>query len=806
MRKNLFLMLLLLSSSAFVLSDPAWPDSVLVHQPDGTNLWVFDRGDEFYNWIESTDGYVITRNTSGIFEYAMVVDTQVQPSGIKVHNKAEKGLVEINYAKRQKGTVQESMSDLNRITQLKAVSQRRMLGIPSSPVVGVRKVLTILMGFSDRPFTYTAANFDSLMNYVNYSGYGNIGSVKDFYYENSYGQLTIESTVIGPFLAANNSSFYSRPSGSSAGYSGNLVVEAINLADSYGIDFSLFDGNNDGNVDCIHVIFAGNRYSAEGNGIIWPYHSALATPIIKDGKNISEFILTPEKIGNTDSEIASIGTICHELGHVLGAPDFYPVGVGSLGNQYLGTGIWDVMGNGSHNCDGKSPSHHNPYTKTTIYQWATTNTINSSEENAIYNIPASSQNSTAIYKIPTSTEGEYYLLENRQKVSFDNCLLDSGLLIYHISSDIEDGILNNSVNASLPQKCYLADATSLDALPSDTFSYNHPDMNVFPYKNYYGPTNIFFTSQTNPRSWSWDSVPTGVDVCFIQHDGNNIKFVVNPEIEGAPYLCDTMYHYIRNVPEGATIQWQLTNPPHSYFFYQIQGSTTSDSVLIVYHIPYAKSDPNILTPPNPSMPFDSAMTLSATITSGSSSYVVQKRLYSNSVGVPAISASDTSSPWPVNTARTFTVTNCQEVPDSMITWTVKRYSSMFPFGGTIVHESHGRTLTYTPTSKNRYYDIIATNELKPCGTNSAYKRYQTSFGGGIFNSAEDPLLQLQQRITDNNATYTYELWHTIYGRMRTQTAHSASEQIDTTGLPQGVYILLLKENGTTIAQTKVLVK
>ena len=38
---------MLLFSAVITFADPAWPDSVLVHQPDGTNCWVYDRGDEY---------------------------------------------------------------------------------------------------------------------------------------------------------------------------------------------------------------------------------------------------------------------------------------------------------------------------------------------------------------------------------------------------------------------------------------------------------------------------------------------------------------------------------------------------------------------------------------------------------------------------------------------------------------------------------------------------------------------------------------------------------------------------------------
>lgn len=42
MRKNRCIIVMLLLYSITAFADPAWPDSVLVHQPDGTDLWVYD--------------------------------------------------------------------------------------------------------------------------------------------------------------------------------------------------------------------------------------------------------------------------------------------------------------------------------------------------------------------------------------------------------------------------------------------------------------------------------------------------------------------------------------------------------------------------------------------------------------------------------------------------------------------------------------------------------------------------------------------------------------------------------------------
>ena len=317
---------------------------------------------------------------------------------------------------------------------------------------------------------------------------------------------------------------------------------------------------------------------------------------------------------------------------------------------------------------------------------------------------------------------------------------------------------------------------------------------------------------------SYDLVQDGVFECAYVFDSRGNGFV--PTIEGAPYLCDTVCHYLRNVPAGASIQWQLTNPNNAYYYYTIQGSSTTDSVLVVYHVPLAKSDPKALTPPFPPVPTDSAMTLKATVSSGGSSYVVEKKLYLSSVGVPAISASDTTTHWTRNTPRTFTITNCHEVSDGDLTWIITRtrkISPLFPSQTVTVLQDTGRAITYTPTGVGTY-EVIVTNNGKPCGTNTASKTYIVGNTIASMNAEDeedasfsdesngDSSSRLQQRITDNNATYTYELWHTIYGRMRVQEVQNANEQINTTGLPQGVYIVLLKDQkGEIVSQTKVII-
>ena len=223
--------MLFVNCTSTLLADLAPRDSFMITQPDGTTLWLHERGDEFYHWEESTDGFVLVQNAQGVMEYARIENNQLVASRVKVHNVQEKSQGERAFANSQKQIVCSEINATARKAR-KRLAPRRV-SIPTSPVIGIRKILTVLVGFSDLPFTYTANSFDSLMNMVGYSSNLSAGSVRDYYYENSYGQLTIQATVIGPFVANSLSAYYSRPQGGGNGvdyHTPELVREAIEYA------------------------------------------------------------------------------------------------------------------------------------------------------------------------------------------------------------------------------------------------------------------------------------------------------------------------------------------------------------------------------------------------------------------------------------------------------------------------------------------------------------------------------------------------------------------------------------------------
>jgi hypothetical protein len=48
----------------------AYPDIITIHQPDGTPIESYIKGDEWASWHETLDGWSITKNDVGVWVYA----------------------------------------------------------------------------------------------------------------------------------------------------------------------------------------------------------------------------------------------------------------------------------------------------------------------------------------------------------------------------------------------------------------------------------------------------------------------------------------------------------------------------------------------------------------------------------------------------------------------------------------------------------------------------------------------------------------------------------------------------------------
>ncbi len=319
------------------------------------------------------------------------------------------------------------------------------------------KVLAILVEWSDRPSTYPKETFDTMLFSRNSFP---IGSVADYYDEVSYGKIVVTGEVIDWYNAGT--------------YTINFDFESLlPVLDSL-IDYSLFDGNNDGDVDAVCFIHSGNGMEDSHTfPDIWSYAHVYAPgggPGPFDGVHIPRWNTSPETRPLHDpldppnftgvDTLNRIRVIAHELGHCLGLKDLYDyddrlkVKNFSRPNDVNDHPVndWCLMGYGGYGLIsiGYQPATHLCGWSKNYLGWVNPLEVVGDTHIVVYDIETNKDSSVYILPIKPE-EGEYFLLEYRNPrssakfdkfdsdysvffwplLAFGSDTLDRGLLITH---------------------------------------------------------------------------------------------------------------------------------------------------------------------------------------------------------------------------------------------------------------------------------------------------------------------------------------------------------------------------------------
>lgn len=515
MKKIFFILSLIVTHISNLYAVPAYPNQIAV-SVDGYDMHINMKGDEYCKYAVDEQGYTILQNDS-VWFYA--TETQsgevvISPYELKPINKQNQQTINF-LGKIKKGIVPKANVSDTEITHRVSSDTKS----ERKPAVGVRKVLIILMQFRDTKFTKTKEDFYRLFNEENYHDDGAMGSVYDYYNWASYGQLNLKSDVLGPYTASNPMSYY----GGNTGVGGNdrdpysLFWEAINYA-IRDTDLSEYDSDGDGYVDNVHIVYAGYGEEAGAtSSAIWA-HEMTFRPITIQNMKIEKYSCAPELRGNKGSGISRIGPHCHEIGHALGAMDYYDTDYETGGN-YVGTGKWDIMASGSWNNDGIAPADFNPYVKVYNFGWTEAKSLTQDSENII----GSSSEEGNIYRVNTGMSKDYFLLENRDNKGFHSAEPGKGLLIFHVGPQLETREATNTINTTYPQQCYVVCASSNSRRPSATAkSYGDINSAGCPYPGTSG--NTFFSESSTPAAITVNGSSTGISISGIAFQGDNIVF------------------------------------------------------------------------------------------------------------------------------------------------------------------------------------------------------------------------------------------------------------------------------------------
>lgn len=528
MVKNLLISFLFCLFSVSVFAIIAYPYPVKVKTANGYTF-ITIKGNENWKYAITSDGYCVVQDSLG-WKYlkrnanGTITTSDFLLEDVFLHSKELKSFLHSEKSVRQ---LDFTKSDNKRQPLRQEYKSQKQ----NNPIIGNRRALIVMMQFTDCTFTKSRNDFNALFNEQGYSVDGAYGSVYDYYKYVSYGQLDLQCDVIGPFTASHDMAYYGKNVGM-GGYDRNpytLFTEALQYASSV-VSLSDYDADGDGFVDNFHIIYSGyGEEAGASHNAIWAHESTFE-PITINGLQIDRYSCAPELRGNSGKGISRIGPHCHEIGHALGAMDYYDTDY-STGGEYEGTGQWDVMASGSWNNDGITPANFNPYVKAYNFGWM--NIISLTADTAV--IAHSSCTNNIVYRIDTPVKNDFFLIENRRQELFDINIPGEGLLIFHIGPDIENKSSTNSINATFPQNCYIVCASSNNVSPnsvSSSYGAINSDSCPFPGTS----SKHSFTNVTTPAALCVNGIDANFSILEIQENEDGlVSFVFEKEdknIEG----------------------------------------------------------------------------------------------------------------------------------------------------------------------------------------------------------------------------------------------------------------------------------
>jgi len=429
------------------------PNTYTIQQPDGTPVGLRIRGDEWFHHEEDLNGYTVIKDRDWyVYGRRDQATGRLVSSGLLagIDNPAANGL--------KPGELPSKRVRNERAQNLgwpsAAPGNQQDGGTSASSVAaasgGVLKNLVVLIRWADHTSRTlpTSADVDVLMNNAGpHPTLAPTGSLKDVYLENSYGALSIESTVAEWVTSDQTEQYYANGQSGLTSLTHDAIRDALTKVDQF-INFSEFDADSNGVIDCITFLHSG--YGAEWGGTdafgtyytdrMWSHKWSISGGwTSNEGVTVGAYHISPAVWGTSGSSIGRVGVIAHETGHFLGLPDLYDTD-SSPGN---GIGSFGLMAN-SWGFDGsqKYPPHMCPWSKVQL-GWLSPTVIDTAGTYAIQQ----AETSSAAYRIDLGYPSqEYLLIENRQPVGFDGAMPQGGLAIWHIdeqSSHNSEGYPSN---------------------------------------------------------------------------------------------------------------------------------------------------------------------------------------------------------------------------------------------------------------------------------------------------------------------------------------------------------------------------
>jgi M6 family metalloprotease-like protein len=486
-------------------------EKILIKQENGKSITLTVSGDEFYSRCENGDGYTMLYDAKlGCYCFAQVAEgkfvstgtpaTSPPPTGLRKHLRESGRVITTKFRNRfrlLKPAVIPTPSGGPAGLPLQTSAPDNGLLEGPKLLSGKIRGITVLVEFPDVPFTHTKNEISALLNDDHYTKHGNFCSVRGYYLLMSGGQLDYSNEVFGPVKLRRKRSHYHFTR------KNNLLRDTMRALVKNKVNLKSFDSNGDKKIDAVNIVYAGSTQYVDRSWL-WP-HS------FSNEMRFGDVSTSMYQICSLES--MSIGTFCHENGHMLCRfPDLYDYG--NRDTDFVrssGLGNYCLMSAGNHLDGGRTPSPICAYLRH-LAGWCTD--VVSLNKPGTYETVHGAYATVHKYRLD-DLPNEYFLVENRYKTGLDASLPASGLAVYHC--DING---SNEWQQGTPTKhfqCGLIQADGNGHLENGTNNGDRSDL--FSSQN-----GTALAYGTKPSSQRWDRSDSGLNIADIGAPGTTTAF------------------------------------------------------------------------------------------------------------------------------------------------------------------------------------------------------------------------------------------------------------------------------------------